>query len=129
MIIVENYDLTVPAEAEAVILQVMHFFESQFTDNIRVNFNINFADLGQFTAGSSSVQTGNFTYYDIWTHMAQDTGVTSEDITAFNSLPGMPPTYCNPNASAFYLITRANQKALGMLDPNDFGFGRLDDVQ
>ncbi len=99
MVIVETYDSTVPADAQAVILQVMHFFESQYTDNIRINFNISFADLGQFTAGSSSVQTGTFTYYDIWTAMVQETGITSEDITAFNSIPGMPPNDPNPNAS------------------------------
>lgn len=117
-------------------------WSSLFHDNITINLQIGFSDLGASTLGGANPSFGTVSYFGTTTAMAFD-ATTATDVSAVSSLQPdsafdllMNLTTDNPNGSGSavpyldddgslnnsnILMTFANAKALGLLDPFNSG--------
>jgi hypothetical protein len=116
--------------------QAGSFWSSLFTDNVTVNININFSNLGGTTLGVASTYTQQFSYANVYNALSTDKK-SVDDTSAVNSLANsstfnmlLNRTSTNPNgagSAVTYLdhngndnnslieVGTANAKALGLI--------------
>lgn len=107
-----------------------NFWSSLFTDNVTINININFTDLGTGTLAAAGSTNRVYSYQDVYTALSNDR-TTADDTRAVSSLSNSSTfkTYINhttdnPNGngsftaytydSGFVQMNSANAKALGL---------------
>jgi hypothetical protein len=112
-----TFDASVPAEATAVVNAVAHFFEVHFTDTVQVNLNVAFGDLGANGLGRSNFPLNSKSYSDWTGALSTDDALTTDDINSAATLPSTDPI----SGTHTYWLTRAEQKAVGLLGADDAG--------
>ena len=117
-----TYDSSVsqaPAGFEAAFAAAAQFYSSEFSDPITLNIHVGYGEvngqaLNAGNLGQSEFTNGRFyTYTQLEAALAAD-ATSADDRAAVASLPATDPT----NGGSF-LLTRAEQKALGLLSGSD----------
>jgi hypothetical protein len=111
------YQPNVPTAVQTVVNAVCAFYESIFTNNVTVNLDVGWGQLGNTGEAVESGAIGEnieslsgpYTYAQIKSALAAD-GKTVDDALADGSL-----TASNPAPSTTYLTTTAEAKALGLM--------------
>src|SRR3954447_13055843 len=118
-----NFNLTfdpsttsAPAEFTTIVNTVANFFEVHFIDDVDVNVTVKFADLGANGLGASNTNLNTDTYSDLRGKLIGD-ATTTDDTNSAATLPGTDPI----SGTHTYWLTRADQKALGILGAHDAG--------
>ena len=117
-----TYDSSVsqaPAGFEAAFAAAAQFYSSEFSDPITLNIHVGYGEvngqaLNAGNLGQSEFTNGRFyAYTQLEAALAAD-ATSADDRAAVASLPATDPT----NGGSF-LLTRAEQKALGLLSGSD----------
>lgn len=111
-----TYDANVGAVAKAAFEDVASLFENHFSDNVTLNVNVAFADLGAGGLGRSNFSLNTDTYTDIVNRLTSDAS-TTDDTNSVATLPGTDPI----TGTHTYWLARAAQKSLGILSGSDAG--------
>ena len=99
-----------PAGFKEAVEEVAAYFEGRILDPVTLNLDIKYAPLANDGLGHSDDSTNVFTYDQIRDALANDAS-TQNDFTA--ALPATDPAGSLPHD---YVLTTAEQKALGLLD-------------
>ena len=117
MIFAITYDLSVTAEAQAVINTVAQFFETHYADDVTINITASMADLSPNGLGRSNWPFNSYSYSAIQGALAGDTTTTDDSAAIANSVPGTDPI----SGTHTYWMVRAEAKALGLITGDDSG--------
>src|SRR5256714_6012845 len=110
-----NFDASVgsaPSLFRTVVNAVAQFFQNAYSDNVTVNINVGYGEIGGQTVtalGQSSTFLNTYTYDQVSNALLSD-AKTADDSAAVGTLPGTSPL-----AGATYWVARAEAKALGLL--------------
>src|SRR5437764_707252 len=101
-----------PAGFKTVVNAVAQFFQNAYSDNVTVNINVGYGEIGGQTVtalGQSSTFLNIYTYDQVSNALLSD-AKTADDSAAVSTLPGTSPL-----GGATYWVARAEAKALGLL--------------
>lgn len=119
LVFYNTYDATVTPAYHKAIIAAENFFQSHFSNAVTINlsFSTKAPEPGALDFAATNLPTmfgiANTAYADLRAHL-QTHMTTADDITAVAGLPDSFPT----NGMDFF-ITYAEEKALGLRDPND----------
>ncbi|MCK1711156.1 MULTISPECIES: NF038122 family metalloprotease [unclassified Bradyrhizobium] len=122
LVFYNKYDATVTPAYHNAIIAAENFFQSHFTDAVTINLHFatepGNSDGTDFVA--KNVPTGypvsNTGYEQLKEHLGA-AATTTDDLTAIASLPES-----DPSSNLGFFVTPAEQKVLGLPDPNDNAF-------
>src|SRR2546423_2723450 len=115
MIFTTNFDASVgsaPNGFVSTVNAVAQFFQSTYSDNVTVNINVGYGQVGGQTVttlGQSSTFLNTYTYDQVRNALLSD-AKTADDSAAVSTLPANSPL-----GGATYWVARAEAKALGLL--------------
>ncbi|MEL7496591.1 MAG: NF038122 family metalloprotease [Planctomycetota bacterium] len=130
-----NISSTGNASADAGFQAAAAYIQSQFDDDITININAGFSDLGPGILGSAGSSRANYTYLDFRTAVAGDV-VSNDDLTFSTSIPQGNAFNVYINGTTEFSgnayndfdggsnnrtvrLTHANAKALGLRSANN----------
>lgn len=122
LVFYNKYDATVTPAYHNAIIAAENFFQSHFTDAVTINLHFatepGNSDGTDFVA--KNVPTGypvsNTGYEQLKEHLGA-AATTTDDLTAIANLPES-----DPSSNLGFFVTPAEQKVLGLPDPNDNAF-------
>jgi hypothetical protein len=88
--------------------------DSLFSDNLTLNIELVASSDPKFVAESSASSSGGFSYSTVRSDLLA-TPQTSTDATAYAGLPASP----DPTGGGAFLLSNAQQKAMGLLSPTN----------
>ena len=111
-----TYDASVanaPAAFKTVVAAVVQYFESKFSDNVTININVGYGEVGGYTLdagalGESLTYLNSYSYSQIKNALLTD-AKTADDASSIASLPATSPVIGN------FWTSTAEAKALGLM--------------
>ena len=119
MIINVTYPNSYTADEKNAVDNVAAYFQANYTDNITININLAFLNIGNGVLFDDDFLRDPFTYSQLRNALLSH-ATTADDTTALNNSSGsLPSTDPNPDTSDHYYLTHAQEKALGFRAAND----------
>jgi len=85
-----TFDSSVNAAQQAAVQAVANFFNAHFTDQVTIDMNVSFANLGPGGLGASSYSLPTHTFSQITAALTSD-ATSADDATAVANLPTSDP--------------------------------------
>src|SRR4051794_16149302 len=111
-----------PAGFVSTVNAVAQFLQNAYSDNVTVNINVGFGEIGGQTVtalGQSSTYLDTYSYAQVKNALTSD-AKTADDSSAVGTL-----TANSPLTGATYWMARAEAKALGLLAPSGSADGSV----